>query len=1141
MEDVPMCSGAYIPQSELYHTFDDGRRTSYVASDVQLPSAASAPVEHRGFYYFDPQLNQPVSSAVWSTGDCRTPQSIGIPTVSLNRNSSNFKHYANQCANVGSNVRASKQKGSEERSRRKGEPFRYDRRFYNRTHNEWAQPCSVPYSEASHSNNSSPKCTGDGISPGTPSARKARKSARERRNPTNQPPPNGVHVVEEVYNHCSQQNVNVRSSRKQSQQRYERNQGPQRAEKDKEQHPPAGPGGASTSGSAETSQGATARKNRSPRVNPGPPAAARQDQRAKWRTKENHEDSARWKDEVARHAGEEGQRSAEPRRTAKQDEMKWKKGCNFPMVWLRESAIDRSIFPKKVQSSSVSRADDAPQKDRLTEQLMNGDCECMICCERMRGSDPVWSCCNCYHIYHLHCVRKWATSPSAIVKEGGWRCPACQHTTKAVPHQYFCFCGKRVDPEWNRYGVPHSCGEMCGRNRGCVHRCTLQCHPGPCPPCSATVRRPCHCGRITRCVRCSQQQDLSCGDPCGQLLNCEIHTCDVPCHAGGCKPCEKIVTQRCYCSKKSKEVTCTKEMNVSSEYSCGESCGRPLECGSHDCSKPCHFGECGDCPRLPHLVLSCPCGQTLLEDIAGTKPRTTCTDPVPLCGSTCGKELQCGPIDNPHRCQAKCHEGDCPDCPLSTLIRCRCGATSRDVLCMEAASLEEQTCQRRCQKRRQCGRHKCLVMCCVDTEHPCPLTCGKRLTCGLHVCQEPCHRGNCHTCWNVSFEDLACHCGSTSISPPVPCGTRPPECSQPCLRPHPCGHTVTHTCHSEDFCPPCAALTEKWCYGRHEKRKAVPCFLEGLSCGMPCNKELGCGLHRCKSTCHAGPCLTSDACEQPCPRPRPSCGHPCAEACHTGNCPSTPCKAAVTITCACGHRSERVSCGEGGPAYNQLSASVLATKLQGIQLGESVDIGEVMALSKTKPSRLECNEECALVERNRRLAAALHIQNADLSSQVGTSCYSEFLKEEARKNPASVAAVYQKLTELVQTAKQSKQKFRSHSFPSMNRDQRRVVHELAESFGCETQSYDAEPHRNVVVTAHREKCHVPSVNLMSLVRRETGQRKGPAPVSVAWRRDQQPASAFFGLSANSSAASSSNSAQRDEPKSSCLDYFNYAS
>ncbi len=50
---------------------------------------------------------------------------------------------------------------------------------------------------------------------------------------------------------------------------------------------------------------------------------------------------------------------------------------------------------------------------------------------------------------------------------------------------------------------------------------------------------------------------------------------------------------------------------------------------------------------------------------------------------------------------------------------------------------------------------------------------------------------------------------------------------------------------------------------------------------------------------------------------------------------------------------------------------------------------------------------------------------------------------------------------------QSKKLFRSHAFPPMNRDQRRLVHELAELYGCQTQSYDEEPVKNVVATAHK--------------------------------------------------------------------------
>ena len=37
----------------------------------------------------------------------------------------------------------------------------------------------------------------------------------------------------------------------------------------------------------------------------------------------------------------------------------------------------------------------------------------------------------------------------------------------------------------------------------------------------------------------------------------------------------------------------------------------------------------------------------------------------------------------------------------------------------------------------------------------------------------------------------------------------------------------------------------------------------------------------------------------------------------------------------------------------------------------------------------------------------------------------------------------------------------------MNRDKRQFVHELSSHFGVESESFDAEPKRNVVATAYR--------------------------------------------------------------------------
>lgn len=48
---------------------------------------------------------------------------------------------------------------------------------------------------------------------------------------------------------------------------------------------------------------------------------------------------------------------------------------------------------------------------------------------------------------------------------------------------------------------------------------------------------------------------------------------------------------------------------------------------------------------------------------------------------------------------------------------------------------------------------------------------------------------------------------------------------------------------------------------------------------------------------------------------------------------------------------------------------------------------------------------------------------------------------------------------------QGKYTKKSHCYPPMNRDHRRIIHELAQVYGIESVSYDNEPKRNVVITA----------------------------------------------------------------------------
>ena len=157
----------------------------------------------------------------------------------------------------------------------------------------------------------------------------------------------------------------------------------------------------------------------------------------------------------------------------------------------------------------------------------------------------------------------------------------------------------------------------------------------------------------------------------------------------------------------------------------------------------------------------------------------------------------------------------------------------------------------------------------------------------------------------TSHEPYICECGKTMVEPPILCGSKLPECHYPCMRERPCGHRDNHNCHSRDtVCPPCPFLVEKMCVGNHEMRKNVRCSIQEVSCGRLCAKTLSCGNHKCRKTCHSGPCLEQGpngstdnenaGCGFICGAKLTFCNHSCQAKCHPGKpCPKVPCKQKV--------------------------------------------------------------------------------------------------------------------------------------------------------------------------------------------------------------------------------------------------------
>ncbi|CUE77923.1 zinc finger protein, putative [Bodo saltans] len=547
----------------------------------------------------------------------------------------------------------------------------------------------------------------------------------------------------------------------------------------------------------------------------------------------------------------------------------------------------------------------------ITEKLQQGTYECVVCTESVGLRDRLWSCPTCFGVFHLPCIVYWSKSQAdqnriEAQSQGGsgaaaasasslaesFRCPLCQSRCPTnSTAMYKCYCGQRTNPEADPMLVLGSCGLQCSKRRAdaqCPHACAMQCHPGPCPPCSYQRTQECFCGAEEQTVGCSSGiEGFECGNTCGKELNCGRHYCESPCHRGPCKPCAEITTVSCHCGGSSVERLCERDLS----YSCHKPCTKKRDCGQHDCELPCHDGACSICLRLPARQSSCPCGQTPLWKVyyerPDLQPRGSCTDPIPTCSNICSIPLACGE----HLCNSVCHDSACLPCSEEVPVRCQCGSSSKKVLCFAqytpakewkractALGLNERQigtsefpirCQKKCKKQLSCGKHMCEEVCCGNEDHTCMKVCHKKAPCGIHECGRLCHRGPCPPCHNTSYDRLFCRCRRTFLEPPVPCGTLPPNCLHPCVVPRACGHPANHNCHFDGECTQCVVPVQKHCGSHNNKMPFLqPCSLLAISCGRRCGNVSRCCGHECDKVCHIGPC------EHKCSQSFPELGAP---------------------------------------------------------------------------------------------------------------------------------------------------------------------------------------------------------------------------------------------------------------------------
>ncbi|KIW88004.1 uncharacterized protein Z519_11114 [Cladophialophora bantiana CBS 173.52] len=139
-----------------------------------------------------------------------------------------------------------------------------------------------------------------------------------------------------------------------------------------------------------------------------------------------------------------------------------------------------------------------------------------------------------------------------------------------------------------------------------------------------------------------------------------------------------------------------------------------------------------------------------------------------------------------------------------------------------------------------------------------------------------------------------------------------------------------------------------------------------------------------------------------------------------------------------------------------------------------------------RQTSLKCDDECARLERNRKLALALHIPDDHTDEHVpySTDTLNMYLEDVAWAH---------KQEEILRlfAADENEKRYR---FPPMRNWQRAFIHSLAEDFGFDGKSLDPEPHRHVVLFKTPKFVSAPMKTLAQAARIKRAQLHAVAPI-----------------------------------------------
>lgn len=137
---------------------------------------------------------------------------------------------------------------------------------------------------------------------------------------------------------------------------------------------------------------------------------------------------------------------------------------------------------------------------------------------------------------------------------------------------------------------------------------------------------------------------------------------------------------------------------------------------------------------------------------------------------------------------------------------------------------------------------------------------------------------------------------------------------------------------------------------------------------------------------------------------------------------------------------------------------------------------------------LKCDEECARLERNRKLALALNIDPEHQDDHVP---YSAATLNMYQENSTWAAAQEKQLRLFAADAELKRLRFKP--MPML---QRKFIHHLAEDFGFDSESMDPEPHRHVAIFKTPKFVMAPMKTLAECARTRQILRPTPAPTTT---------------------------------------------